>query len=446
MRDERERRTIIEPKVLKGFRDFLPSMEIPKKAIINKLEAHFSLYGFVPIDTPVLEYTEVLLGKGGGETDKQIFHFLDNGERDVALRFDLTVPFARFLAQHQNELSLPFKRFHIDKVWRGENPQKGRFREFTQCDFDIVGTDSAEADYEILSMMESSFSVMGITDFQFCIAHRGLFNAFLAHLEVEEKSVEILRCVDKLRKIGEQEVVSLLHEITSSQKKAEMIVQYITKENPDESFLTTLERLSTLAGNETEHTSRMRTIYAYLQEAGIETHFTLDPSITRGLDYYTGIVYETFLTKLPHFGSVCSGGRYNDLASLYTKEKLPGVGSSIGLDRLLAALEELDSPLIKKASSSDLIIFCQDATLRSWYDQLARTFRARKIRTDVYLLDKKMAAQFKYAEANHIPFGLSCGKEEREAGKVSLKNLETRQSHPMISIEEAIAIITKELF
>ncbi|MBI9093258.1 MAG: histidine--tRNA ligase [Sphaerochaeta sp.] len=445
MRVEREKRTIIEPKVLKGFRDFLPSMEIPKKAIVSKLEEHFSLYGFVPIDTPVLEYTEVLLGKGGGETDKQIFHFLDNGNRDVALRFDLTVPFARFLAQHQNELAFPFKRFHIDKVWRGENPQKGRFREFTQCDFDIVGVDSAEADYEILAMMESSFEVIGVTDFTFCIAHRGLFNAFLDHLGVADQSVQILRIVDKLKKIGTEEVLSLLVACTGTQEKANEILKYIAVEDEGESFLTTLERLTVLSGGENEHTTRMQTIYGYLRDAGIDGHFRLDPSITRGLDYYTGIVYETFLTELPHFGSVCSGGRYNDLASLYTKEQLPGVGSSIGLDRLLSALEELDSPLIKKASSADLIIFCVDETLRSYYDTLARTFRSAGIRTDVYLLNKKMGAQFKYAEANHIPYGLSCAPDEQNSGKVTLKNLQNREVHQMISIEEGISIIKKEL-
>ncbi len=446
MRVEREKRAIIEPKTLKGFRDFLPSMEIPKKAIINKLEEHFSLYGFVPIDTPVLEYTEVLLGKGGGETDKQIFHFLDNGDRDVALRFDLTVPFARFLAQHQHELAFPFKRFHIDKVWRGENPQKGRFREFTQCDFDIVGIDSAEADYEILAMMESSFSVMGVTDYTFCIAHRGLFNAFLEHLGVSSQSVEILRIVDKLKKVGKEEVSRQLEACTGTAQQAQQILSYITVEDENESFLTTLERLSTLAGGETEHTKRMQTIYGYLFDAGIEGRFRLDPSITRGLDYYTGLVYETFLTELPHFGSVCSGGRYNDLASLYTKEQLPGVGSSIGLDRLLAALEELNSPLIQRASSSDLIIFCLDESLRSWYDALARTFRTEGIRVDVYLPNKKMGAQFKYAEANTIPYGLSCGQDEKKEGKVTLKNLQTREMHQMISIEDAISIIKKELF
>ncbi|WP_320130835.1 histidine--tRNA ligase [uncultured Sphaerochaeta sp.] len=444
MIDETQDKRIIEPKVLKGFRDTLPAMEIQKKAIINKLETHFSSYGFVPIDTPVLEYTEVLLGKGGGETDKQIFHFKDNGEREVALRFDLTVPFARFLAMHQNELALPFKRFHIDKVWRGENPQKGRFREFTQCDFDIVGVDNAQADYEILAMMDSSFALMGISDYRFCVAHRGLFNAFLSYLEVENKSVDILRTVDKLRKIGTDEVKSLLQEITSSEEKADKIVSFITKIDENEPFLDTLHRLSRLAGDEQEHTQRMEQIYQYLSDAKIQDHFTYDPSITRGLDYYTGIVYETFLTELPNFGSVCSGGRYNDLASLYTKEKLPGVGSSIGLDRLLAALEELKSPVLKSGSSADVIVFCLDPTLRGWYDSLARTIRTSGLRCDVYMLDKKMGIQFKYAEMNHIPFGLTCGSEEFAANSVTLKNLLTRETHRNISIEDAISLIQRK--
>ena len=443
MSDKTKARSIIEPRVLKGFRDFLPAMEIPKKAIISKLETHFSSYGFVPIDTPVLEYTEVLLGKGGGETDKQIFHFKDNGEREVALRFDLTVPFARFLAQHQSELALPFKRFHIDKVWRGENPQKGRFREFTQCDFDIVGVDNAEADFEILSMMNSSFSVIGIEDYQFCIAHRGLFNAFLSHLGVLDKSTEILRTVDKLRKIGKQEVASQLAEITTSSEKAEQILSYIHKEDENESFLTTLNRLSVLAGNEEVHTKRMQTIYQYLKRAGIESHFVFDPSITRGLDYYTGIVYETFLTDLPNFGSVCSGGRYNDLASLYTKENLPGVGSSIGLDRLLAALEELKSPIVASTSSADVAILNTDMTSFAYYDTIARALRRTGLRVCVYLADKKLAAQYKWAENNAITYAILASKEEEEENRFTLKNLGTRENYPSLTLEEALSILQR---
>mgnify|MGYP002521829072 FL=1 len=326
---------MIDPVILKGFRDSLPNEEIPKKKIIRVLEDGFSSYGFVPIDTPVLEYTSVLLGKGGGETDKQVFHFEDNGGREVAMRFDLTVPFARFLAMHSSELALPFKRYHINKVWRGEKPQKGRYREFIQCDFDIVGVDNAESDLEILSMMHNSFKLLKIDDYTFHLSHRGLFNTFLEKQDLLDRSVDILRAVDKLRKIGKEEVLKQLCEITKDEDKAGKIIEYITAGEGND-FETTLSKLTDLACGACPGSERLWEIYALLKEMEIADKFTLDPSITRGLDYYTGIVYETFLDKLPNLGSVCSGGRYNNLASLYTKENLPGVGSSIGLDRLLA--------------------------------------------------------------------------------------------------------------
>ncbi len=444
MQEETKPASIIEPKVLKGFRDFLPSSEIPKRAIVEKLANHFSTYGFVPIDTPALEYTHVLLGKGGGETDKQIFHFEDNGGRDVALRFDLTVPFARFLAQHQSQLAMPFKRYHIDKVWRGENPQKGRFREFTQCDFDIVGVDNAEADYEILSMMNSSFSVIGVKNYQFCLAHRGMFNAFLSHLKVQDLNVEILRIVDKLRKIGKEEVYAQLVLLTQSEEKAQAIIQYISKEDENETFMTTLERLVNLSGGQNEHAQRMEKIYGYLLNARIANHFTLDPSITRGLDYYTGIVYETFLTELPDFGSVCSGGRYNNLASLYTKEKLPGVGSSIGLDRLLAALEELKSPLVKSAGSADVAILNLQEDHFIHYDRLARELRLNGYKVAIYLANKKIGAQYKWAESNAIPFVIMLCDDDIQNQSYTLKELATRKMYNCKNLNEVCAYITKE--
>lgn len=431
---------IIEPKVLKGFSDSLPKIEIQKRRIINKLEQLFSSYGFVPIDTPALEYTQVLLGKGGGETDKQIFHFQDNGGREVALRFDLTVPFARFLAANYNELAFPFKRYHINKVWRGEKPQKGRFREFYQCDFDIVGIDSSEADFEILSMMNHSFSKLGISNFKFHVAHRGLFNAFLQHLNLLDRSVEILRSVDKLRKIGEDNVKDILVDICEDKEKAELILEYI-RYDENETFLQTLSRLSALSGCEVEHTTRMTEIYNYLEKAGISEHFILDPSITRGLDYYTGIVYETFLEDLPNFGSVCSGGRYNNLASLYTKNELPGVGSSIGLDRLLSALVELDSPLLKQSSSSDVIIFNKGKDMYPIGTMISSKLREANLRVDTYLQSKKLPQQFKYAEKNSIPYGIMLNDETISNNTFTLKNLETRETFDHINIEKAIEII-----
>ena len=431
---------IIEPKVLKGFSDSLPKIEIQKRRIINKLEQLFSSYGFVPIDTPALEYTQVLLGKGGGETDKQIFHFQDNGKREVALRFDLTVPFARFLAANYNELAFPFKRYHINKVWRGEKPQKGRFREFYQCDFDIVGIDSSEADFEILSMMNHSFSKLGISNFKFHVAHRGLFNAFLSHLNLLDKSVEILRSVDKLRKIGEENVKDILVDICGDKEKANLILEYI-RYDESETFLQTLSRLSALSGCEVEHTTRMTEIYNYLEKAEISEHFILDPSITRGLDYYTGIVYETFLEDLPNFGSVCSGGRYNNLASLYTKNELPGVGSSIGLDRLLSALVELDSPLLKQSSSSDVIIFNKGRDMYPIGTMISSKLREEGLRVDTYLQNKKLPQQFKYAEKNSIPYGIMINDETISNNTFTLKNLETRETFDHINIEKAIEII-----
>jgi len=430
---------LIEPKVLKGFRDFLPEKEMERKRIQKILEHTFEAHGFVPIDTPVLEYTEVLLGKGGGETDKQIYHFLDNGGRDVAMRFDLTVPFARFMAAHETELYIPFKRYHIAKVYRGENTQKGRYREFTQCDFDIVGTDSPAADFEILELMYRSFEALGIEHFTIELSHRGIFNAFLARLGLEDKSVEILRTVDKLSKTSKEAVIEMLTEL-ASREKAEQIISYIT---PEGNFLETLAKMERLSGGESEGSTRLKRIHTLLKETGIEGHFALNPSITRGLDYYTGIVYETFLTELQTIGSVCSGGRYNNLASLYTRTQLPGVGSSIGLDRLLAAIEDLEKGREKKCLTQ-LLILNMDDELNGYYFNLATSFRRAGIPCEVYLEKRKLVQQFAFAEKKGIPLALICGEEERRQGVVTIKDLNTRENYENLTAEKAIAKV-KEL-
>ena len=420
---------MIEPVILKGFRDSLPKEEAPKKMIMRKLEDIFSSYGFVPIDTPALEYTEVLLGKGGGETDKQIFRFKDNGGRDVALRFDLTVPFARFLAAHQSELAIPFKRYHISKVWRGENPQKGRYREFIQCDFDLVGADTAEADFEILSMMHASMKALGVENYTFRVSHRGLFSSFLERIGEKEKQIDILRTVDKLRKIGEEAVSGLLTEITGSEEKAKLVLSYITA-GEGKSYEETLETLEALSGGRNEYSERMWKLREYMKACEIEKAFVFDPSITRGLDYYTGIVYETFLDELPSLGSVCSGGRYNDLASLYTKERLPGVGSSIGLDRLLAGLEELKSKVVSAISSADVLILPQNGSETEAL-KCAKSLRDLGVRTDVYLVkNAKMKKIYSYAQTNSIPWLLTVSGQE-----LSLKQLSTRETRTL-SVEE----------
>lgn len=428
---------LINPQALKGFRDSLPSMEIPKKQLIARLEKVFESFGFVPIDTPALEYTEVLLGKGGGETEKQIYRFQDHGGRDVALRFDLTVPFARFMAAHRAELPLPFKRYHINKVWRGENTQRGRYREFTQCDFDTVGVDCPEADWEILQVMATSLEALEIGEFTIRLSHRGIFNRFLTRHGVQDRSVEILRTVDKLAKIGREEVSRLLTEILaqapSPQLIATAILDFITAQGD---YLEVLTAMETAAGGEAEDTLRLKALWKFIQAAGWQHRFVLDPSITRGLDYYTGVVYETFLTDLPAIGSVCSGGRYNDLASLYTKERLPGVGSSVGLDRLLAALEELErvKPL---RGLTKVLVMNQKDELSTTYQTVATSLRKAGIATEVFLECKKLPPQFKYAESKDIPYVLFL----KDEGGFQLKNIVTGEVMNPSTPEEAASLI-----
>jgi histidyl-tRNA synthetase len=426
---------LIEPRVLKGFRDFLPETAARRIATMHTLEKVFKSFGFLPIDTPVLEYREVLLGKGGGETDKQVYAFTDQGGRDVAMRFDLTVPFARFMASHLNELSLPFKRYHIDKVWRGENTQKGRYREFVQCDFDIVGIDSVSADLEILLMMKSAFSALGIDEITFKVNHRGIFNRFLDAIGSAGRSAAILRAVDKIGKVGENAVLDILVEEGTEKEAASKILDFI---KPEKDFLSTLDKLETLTDGECESSRRMRDIYQALEDIGAEKLFVLDPSITRGLDYYTGIVYETFLNRLPSIGSVCSGGRYNNLASLYTKHDLPGVGSSIGLDRLMAALEELGESDASERGT-DIALFNLDEKLTSYYHALAGRFREEGLSCEVQLQSQKLGKQFSWAEKQGCSFACICGEDEKKGGKVSMKNLNTKESRSMLDFSEAVA-------
>ncbi len=427
---------LIEPRVLKGFRDFLPAREIQRKKTIRLLEKTFESFGFNPIDTPVLEYRDVLLGKGGGETDKQLYSFKDNGKRDVAMRFDLTVPFARFMAAHINELTLPFKRYHIDKVWRGENTQRGRYREFVQCDFDIVGVDNASADFEILQVMYKSFKSMGINNITFKIAHRGIFNNFLAVINASDKSEEIMRIVDKIGKIGKEKVFDLLETLLESES-ALKILEFI---EPEENFTKTLEKITALSGGQSEETERLNEIFKSIIKLGMENLFILDPSITRGLDYYTGIVYETFLNELPGLGSVCSGGRYNNLASIYTKTELPGVGSSIGLDRLMAGLEELGILDDGKIGTDVIILNISDSTTENNH-YIASKIRKEGLSCEVYLKNKKIGQQFGFAEKKGIKFAVICGKEEQESETVTLKNILTRENYTKISLEKAIGLI-----
>ena len=438
---------IIQPKVLKGFRDFLPGMEIPRRQLIRRLEDHFSSYGYVPIDTPVLEYAEILLSKGGGETDKQTYRFTDHGGRDVSLRFDLTVPFARYIAAHRNEIPMPFKRYHIGKAWRGENTQRGRYREFIQCDFDVVGTDSAAADLEIMIMMTDGLKAIGAGESRIRFSHRGLFNRLLANLGLEGRSGDVLRIVDKIGKIGAAEVRQLLAEIVGAEG-TETLLDFITPAEDNRETLAKMVRLidesagsagGASAGSaggasaggagadELPAARRLEAILDSVEELQMQHGLVLDPSITRGLDYYTGIVFETFLDDLPGLGSVCSGGRYDNLTGLFMKEPVSGVGASIGLDRLMAGLEELGR-IDRPASRTDVLVMMMDESLLPRYQKLARDLRADGLAAEVYPEAKKLGTQFKYAEAKDIRLAVIVGSDEVAAGTVNLKDLANRKN------------------
>jgi len=432
----------IEPKVLKGFRDFLPSAEIVRRGLIEKIENTFRFFGFVPIDTPALEYAEILLGKGGGETEKQIYRFKDNGERDVALRFDLTVPFARYVALHKEELTFPFKRYHIGKVWRGENTQRGRYREFTQCDFDIIGSDSAAADFEILYLIRTALLNLGL-DVTIHVNHRGLFNRFLSNIGQSEKSADILRTVDKLSKVGAEETKKTLTEL-AGEKNAEKILEFIGAKG---SFKETLDHITELSGGDCPESELLASLHRHMLEAASldETAdesknadpFVLAPSITRGLDYYTGVVFETFLNELPDIGSICSGGRYDNLAGLYSKDKdsISGVGSSIGLDRLLAALESLNK--LPTENNCRVAIACVDADKSGQYQALAGKLRQEGIPCEVFTDKIDLVKQFIIAEKKGLRYVIIPG-DNPLGNNITLRDLAERRNAE-VSIEEAVS-------
>jgi len=403
---------LIEPRTLKGFRDYLPEQAIPREALIEKARGIFRSYGFLPIDTPALEYEEILTGKGGEESDKQLYRFEDSGGRKVALRFDLTVPLARFIAQHSSELGLPFKRYHIATVWRGENTQRGRYREFMQCDFDTIGTESMVADVETILVIHDLLRSIGIERFTIRINDRKYLTTLLNSYEFTEKQVEVLRMLDKLDKIGEDGVVAGIVGLGFKDFRAQELIR----------ALSALE----LGGHFTavdDIRDRLQGVRNSVLAAGVPAErVVLDHSIARGLDYYTGIVFETRLEGLPSIGSVCSGGRYDNLAQLYTKERLPGVGASLGLDRLLAAMEELQL-LPKTSATAPVFLAYFDPNHTSDYLRLAADLRASGIGVELYPEPKKLGAQLKYADRRGFRFALVLGEDEWKSGTCQLKDL-----------------------
>ena len=429
----------IQPRILKGFRDYLPQITIPRTEMIDRIKEVFLSFGYVPIDTPALEYADILLGKGSAETDKQLFRFLDNGGRDVALRFDLTVPLARFSAMHLNDLGLPFRRYHIAPVWRAEKPQRGRFREFMQCDFDIIGTRSMVADAEILALIHQALTAVGVPH-RIRLNNRLILNGLLARLNAEDKSTAVLRAIDKLEKLGRETVEHELEsEAALSANAIADIFAFIALSEGAKSNGALLEELKTFFPSD-EKARRgileLEQIFTAAAGYGITDDVcTLDLRIARGLDYYTATVFETDLTALPEIGSICSGGRYDNLAALYSSQDLPGVGASIGLDRLLAALEELGR-VAEKTSSAKVLVTCLDPGTEAACFSLAKELRENGIAAELYPGPAKLGLQLKYADRKHLDFAVIAGQEELDRGELTLKNLSTGTQTERLTVQQ----------
>ena len=437
---------MIEPRILSGFRDYLPEAMIPRERLIATAQQVYRSFGFSPIDTPALEYLEILTGKGSEETDRQMYHFADQGGRMVGMRFDLTVPLARFAAQHASELGLPFKRYHIATVWRGERAQRGRYREFMQCDFDTIGTKSVASDIETVLVIHELLTTIGRAfgkelKFQVRVNNRMVLSGLLAKLGLVEKSMAILRALDKLSKIGREKVAEeMAASAGTTQEQAQQVLSLAELRGTNDEILSHVENL--VAGNAAgqEGVQRLRDILKGALAGGVPAEaLQVDVSIARGLDYYTGAVFETFLADLPTIGSICSGGRYDNLAGLFTKQELPGIGASLGLDRLLAALEELG--LIEKIRTpAPVLVLYFDKDRLADYLQLARSVRAAGIGVELYPEPKKIGQQLQYADRRGYRVALIAGQRELDAGTCQVKDLQTTQSSEVPLAEVTAAV------
>jgi histidyl-tRNA synthetase len=441
-----EKPTLIEPRTLKGFRDYPPDEMIPRERMMEQARQVYRSYGYAPIDTPALEYAEILLGKGGAESDRLIYRFRDHGDRDVALRFDLTVPFARFAAQYIPKLGTPFKRYHLGPVWRGENTSHGRYREFWQCDFDTIGTLSNAADTETVLVIHDLMRALGLERFTIRVNNRLVLNGLLEKLGLAGKTAPLLVVLDKLPKVGRAAVVAEMVEKTGIQEaQAEPLLALVETQGSTEEILARLERDFGDNAKAAEGVRRLRELVTVAAKAGMPAErLALDLSIARGLDYYTGTIYETFLNDMPGIGSVCSGGRYDNLAALYTKQQLPGVGASLGLDRLLAALKEMK--LLGAGSTPAPVLVVQfDAQYLGEYQRLARDLRAQGIGVEVYPEPRKIGAQLEYAERRGFRVAVVAGSNEFAAGTWNIKDLKTREEKKGTPTPDVAATIRKIL-
>lgn len=435
---------ITEPRTLPGFMELLPNEQILFEQMKQKIEKVYQRFGFLPLDTPVLELSEILLAKGGGETEKQIYR-MQKGDTDIAMRFDLTVPLAKYVAKNYGNLSFPFRRYQIGKVYRGERAQKGRFREFYQCDIDIIGDGEIGIlnDAEIPSVIYQIMKELGFEDFTIRINNRKILNGLFENINQKENATEILRTIDKLDKIGADAVVEELQKLELVQDSIDQIMKFISIDGTTDEKLQKLQNLN--IENETFKLglSELSQVVEYIRIFGIpDTNFKVDLTIARGLDYYTGTVYETFLNEYPEIGSVCSGGRYENLAEYYTDKKLPGVGISIGLTRLFYKLNEMQLIKADKHSMASILVVPMTENMKAPIE-LASNLRGLGINTEVYLNDKKLKAKMKYADKLEIPYVIVMGDDEITTQKVKVKNMKTGEETEVDLSAEEIAKIVK---
>ena len=416
----------VEPRTLPGFMELLPNEQILFDQIKQTIEDSYKTFGFLPIDTPIIELSEVLLAKAGGETEKQIYRF-ERGDTDLSLRFDLTVPLAKYVAKNYGNLSFPFRRYQIGKVYRGEKAQKGRYREFYQCDIDIIGDETLDIinDAELPSIIYFTFKKLGFDDFTIKINNRKILNGLYESIGQKDNSVEIMRIIDKIDKIGVQAVEEELKKLGISEDVIDKIISFIKIDGSSDEKIDKLETLKIENEVYRQGVRELKDVVKYVRMFGIpENNFTVDLTIARGLDYYTGTVYETFLNDYRELGSVCSGGRYENLAENYTDKKLPGVGVSIGLTRLFYKLNELNIIKADKKSISDILIIPMTENIQVPI-KLATELRKLKVNTEIYLNNKKIKAKMKYANKLEIPYVIVIGDDEISSGKIKVKNMET---------------------
>ena len=419
----------VEPRTLSGFMELLPNEQILFNQMKEKIQKTYERFGFLPLDTPVIESAEVLLAKAGGETENQIYRF-QKGDNDLALRFDLTVPLAKYVAKNYGNLSFPFRRYQIGKVYRGERAQKGRYREFYQCDIDIIGDGELDLinDAEIPSIIYTLFKELGFDDFTIKINNRKILNGLFESIEQKDNSTEILRIIDKIEKIGKDAVIEELRKINVEEEQINRIISFIEITGSSDEKIEKLENLGITNETYLKGVNELKTVVENVRLFGVpDSNFMVDLTIARGLDYYTGTVYETFLNKYRELGSVCSGGRYENLAEYYTDKSLPGVGISIGLTRFFYKLNELNIIKADRKSISDVLIIPVVEDLKEPI-KLAADLRKMGVNTEVYLNDKKLKAKLKYADKLQIPYTIIIGEDEIKSNKIKVKNMETGES------------------